>query len=213
MPEWPGTQELNHEMRHVSFFEAMLMNERVGLTVLGYCTAKSLVLLLRTNQSVNALVAIYIKRAYDIHKVLSQYFPDPLSFRYLQAYTGTVISGSTALQFFDRSFYPESDLDIYAPKAWGKEVGCFLLRAGYAFVPHQKQHPNFESALFARRVVSAIAVYGNFKGIAGVFNFVKTAPDGRMLKIQLMVAVRSPIEVILRYHSSMLISFIFVCAT
>ena len=190
----------------------MLTNERIGVMVLGYCTAKSLVLLLRTNHSVNTLIAVYIKRAYDIHRVLRQYFTDPLSFRYLQAYTGTVISGSTALQFFDRSFYPESDLDIYAPKAWGNEVGRFLLRAGYAFVPHRSQHPNFDTAVFARRVVSATAVYGNFKGIAGVFNFVKTAPDGRTLKIQLIVAVRSPIEVILRYHSSTLNSFLFMCA-
>jgi hypothetical protein len=55
----------------------------------------------------------YFARAFNIEKRLSRYFDDPKSFRKLQAETLTVISGSTALQFFQRNFYPESDLDLY----------------------------------------------------------------------------------------------------
>ena len=171
--------------------------------ILDRCSARSLVLLLRTNRSLNAIVTTYIKRTYDLYPILLRYFTDPLSFRYLQAYTGTLISGSTALQFFDRSLYPESDLDLYVPKSWAKEVGHFLLRAGYRFSPRRSQHPTFYIAIRAKRVVDATAAYGHFRGIAGVFNFKKIASDGTKLKIQLMVAVRSPMEVILRYHSSM----------
>ena len=188
----------------------LMKDEKISTMVLNRCSARSLLILLRTNRSINAIVTAYIKKAYDVNIILRRYFTDPLSFRLLQAYTGTIISGSTALQFFDRDFYPESDLDVYAPKAWGKEVGHFLLRAGYVFVPSQSQHHTFDGEMQERRVVDATATYGNFRGIAGVFNFMKIAPGGTMLKVQLMVAVRSPMDVILRYHSSMSPLFPFV---
>lgn len=126
-----------------------------------------------------------------------------MAFRYLQACTGTVISGSTALQFFDRSFYPESDLDIYVPMAWRLKVGHYLSEQGYRFVPNSIQHPNYDVAVSERRVITATARYGNLRGIAGVFTFKKRGADGEERKVQIMVAVRSPIEVIFRFHSSM----------
>ena len=52
-------------------------------------------------------------------------------------------------------------------------------------------------------VVNAVALYGNLQGIAGVFTFKKENSDGEELKVQIMVAVRSPMEVIFRFHSSM----------
>ena len=59
-------------------------------------------------------------------KLLSRYFHHPETFRHLQATTGTVISGSSALQFFDRSYYAKSDLDLYVPLAWRAKVGQYL---------------------------------------------------------------------------------------
>ena len=207
---WQATQLDTSIAYHHAPLNLIMNNEKISTVILNRCSTKSLVLLLRTNRSINASVTAYIEKTYNIYRILRRYFADPLSFRYLQAYTGTVISGSTALQFFDRSFYPESDLDIYAPKAWGKEVGHFLLHAGYVFVPSKSQHPTFDSEMQQKQVVTATGTYGNFKGIAGVFNFAKVAPDSTMLKVQLMVAVRSPMDVILRYHSSMSALFPFV---
>ena len=166
------------------------------------CSAKTLVRLLRTCRKVNDAVREYMGKRYNVDKLLARYFVDTASFRHLQARTGTLISGSTALQFFDRVFYPESDLDIYTPKAWREVVGLFLLKAGYTFARNPAQHPTFESAVSEAQVVDITALYGNFKGVGGVFNFVKTLPNGETLKIQLIVAVRSPIEIIMRYHSS-----------
>ena len=207
IPAWPGVHPQDAPILSNNTPLILVMNNNdISTMILDRCSARSLVLLLRTNRQVNTIVTAYIKKTYDIYRFLCRYFTDPLSFRYLQAYTGTVISGSTALQFFDRGFYPESDFDIYVPKAWGSEVGHFLLRAGYVFAPRKSQHPTFDSEMRTKRVVNATATYGNFRGIAGVFDFEKVAPDGTKLKIQLMFAVRSPMEVILRYHSSMSIS-------
>ena len=198
----PDVQPSHPILTGYPLFDAILNEDALCNLILDSCSAKGLVLLLRTSHAIRGIVFNYMKRTFDVDKLLSRYFTYPLSFRQLQACTGTLISGSTALQFFDRTFYPESDLDIYVPRAWRSEVGRFLLQAGYKFVRHPPQHPTFINAVFEHGVSTATANYGNFKGISGVFNFEKDGRHGEKLKIQLMVAVRSAIEPILHYHSS-----------
>ena len=178
----------------------ILSDEKILL--FDYCSAKSLVSLRRTCTAVKTQVDAYIAQKFNVDRILTRYFANPKAFRFLQGWTGTLISGSSALQFFDRSFYPLSELDLYVSKGWGPEVGHFLLQEGYSFVPGQHQHPTFDSALTEPRVQSNAALYGNFKGISAVFTFEKTGRGG-IRKVQVMLAARTPIEVILRFHSSM----------
>ncbi|KAI0696059.1 hypothetical protein C8T65DRAFT_615610, partial [Cerioporus squamosus] len=76
----------------------------------------------------------FASRAYNIDRRLRRYFSDPLAFRALMSRTGLLISGSFALQFFDRSFYPNSDLDLYV---WTDEsvieAGNWLKTEGYIY--------------------------------------------------------------------------------
>ena len=51
-----------------------------------------------------------------------RYFADPAAFRELQLRTGLIISGSTALQFLDRTTYEGADLDIYAMKEHAQAI-------------------------------------------------------------------------------------------
>ncbi|KAK7680745.1 hypothetical protein QCA50_016053 [Cerrena zonata] len=172
------------------------------------CSAMTLVLLLRTCSRMNQSVKDYISRAFNINHLLSQYFSDPMAFRYVQACTATIIAGSSALQFFDRSFYRESDLDLYVPMPQRVQLGRYLLREGYKFVPTSWQHPTFEVAVLEERVARASTNYGQLKGIAGVFTFKKPASCGQELKIQIMVACRSTMDVVLRYHSTCVMNII-----
>ena len=83
---------------------------------------------------VRIAVKDFERRAYNVNKHLARFFSDPLSFRSLIAKTRMVISGSFALQFFDRTRYPGSDLDLYAHRDDGvHEIGKFLLAEGYVF--------------------------------------------------------------------------------
>lgn len=167
------------------------------------CSAMTLITLLQTSSRVNKSVKDYMSCAFDINRLLSRYFSDPAAFRYIQACSASVIAGSTALQFFDRSFYPHSDLDLYVPRVWRSRIGHFLLQDGYQFVPTSWQHPTFDVAVTDKKVTTASRRYGNLKGIAGVFTFKKHGPRGDELKVQIMVVIRSTMDVILRYHSSM----------
>lgn len=184
------------------FLDRIIVNEIIYDTIFDACSAKALVLLLRTCQTIHSSVKNYLKRAYNVERVLRRYFSDPMAFRYLQACTGALVSGSTALQFFDRSFYPESDLNVYVSMPWRIQLGQFLIAAGYCFEHDSLQHPDFSVAVSEPRVLTATAMHGKFKGIAGVFTFTRKQSDGSKLRVQIIVAVRSPVEVILRFPSS-----------
>ena len=182
--------------------EKIVTNDLLYDLIFDACTARSLVRLLRTCREFHISVKDYMARRFNITTHLSRFFKDPTSFRYLQATTGTVISGSNALQFFDRTLYSKSDLDLYVPLTWRATVGHYLLAEGYSFVPGRIQSSSFTDAVFQKRVVTNNGLYGNFKGIAAVFTFKKRSSDGKELQVQIIVAVRSPMEVILRFHSS-----------
>ncbi|KAK7686688.1 hypothetical protein QCA50_010288 [Cerrena zonata] len=201
------TSQLSTPEPYLFLFQ-IIVNPEIYDTIFDMSSARTLVRLLRTCHTTNQSVRSYMRRAFNINRRLSRYFPDPIAFRYLQACTGMLISGSTALQFFDRTFYPESDLDLYVAMPWGSNIGHFVLGHGYQFMPTPVQPRDFDAAISHPRVTTAGARYGNFKGIAGVFTFEKGQPGGRKLKVQIMVAVRSPMEIILQFHSTCVLNVI-----
>jgi len=78
-----------------------------------------------------------MRRKHKLETVLGKYFTDDqiLHFRQLQAMTGMIISGSTALQFFERVLYPDSDLDLYVEHLYMRHVALWLASVGYRYVP------------------------------------------------------------------------------
>lgn len=164
----------------------------------------------RTCKVAHQAVALYIKRAFNINRLLKRFFSEVIAFRTLQARTGTLISGSVALQFFDREFYPCSDLDLYVHMRHRREVGRWLMQHNYCFVPATHQAVGFEEA--ATEALSGLGenLYG-MPGVAAILNFVReeegtvAASAGNTssaLKVQLIVSRRTPMEVILGFHSS-----------
>ncbi|KAK0187640.1 hypothetical protein F5146DRAFT_1059889 [Armillaria mellea] len=123
-------------------------------------------------------------------QLMVSYFSEKelLEFRLIQAKTGTLVSGSTALQFLERTTYPGSDLDIYTPFRYGREVGEFLLKIGYQFclfteITEDIIHEVADDKIYVCR------------GIIQVFDFHR---NGK--KIQVMSERNSPMDIILSYH-------------
>lgn len=183
-----------------TFEEKFTTNDLLYDLVFSYCSPATFLRVSRTCRAANAAVKSYMGRAMNINRIFSRFFSEPLGFRKLQARTGTLVSGSAALQFFDRSFYAESDLDVYVPKQFRKDVGRFLFDEGYKFVPNAKQDPDFWAAINHPRVLDSTGIYA-FRGVSGVFTFEKEQ-SGKELKVQLIVSVHSPMEIILGFHSS-----------
>lgn len=125
------------------------------------------------------------------------------------------ISGSTALQVFDRSFYADSDLDLYVEHRYCKLVALWLESIGYTFQHrNSKQSETLELALEETLSLdiglnnlpqwfSESTSMGYFgRGVANVYNFHKINPDR---KVQLITSYYAPLEIVLNFHSSKLI--------
>ena len=73
----------------------------------------SSVMLSQNCHAANNTRASFTRCAFNINCHLGHFFQNPLEFRTIQAETGTIISGSSALQFFDREIFEDSNLDLY----------------------------------------------------------------------------------------------------
>ncbi|KAK7696085.1 hypothetical protein QCA50_000728 [Cerrena zonata] len=188
-----------------TFSNTIIPNDLIHNLVFFFCSPGSLLCLSRTCSSVHTMVQAYMQRVFKIERILSRFFTSPISFRRIQAETGTLISGSTILQFFDRSFYPKSDLDLYV--SWISDyfmIADFLSKEGYKYVPRPGQHAVFNVAAGEDAFDRSDSAYGEVDEVLHVFTW-KKYPEGRLedpLRIQLIVSTDDPINVILGFHSS-----------
>ncbi|THU96193.1 hypothetical protein K435DRAFT_755079 [Dendrothele bispora CBS 962.96] len=148
-------------------------------------------------------VSSYNKRAFQIEKLLSCYLNTPhevTEFRKLQYRTGMLISGSSALQFFDCSVY-ESDLDLYVSFKKGLSVIEFLNSIGYFYQPSANQDvlQTLDNSISGQ--IHFLPYVGN--GLKGVIDFSR---DGK--KIQLVICLHCPMQIILGFHSTCVMNFI-----
>ncbi|EPQ54924.1 hypothetical protein GLOTRDRAFT_25227, partial [Gloeophyllum trabeum ATCC 11539] len=182
--------------------------------VLDSCSPASLINLAATCRLYRAILKNIFEECWDINRHLGRFFSDPLAFRNLQARTATLISGSNALQFFDRKVYSGSDLDLYVYKEHLDEVCRWVMAEGYVFVPKHRQDRDFEVAVNKHpRTVSAYTLLlltclrqlYNMRGIKNIIDL-EHPLDGR--KIQVMSAKMSPMEIVLFFHSTCVMNVI-----
>ena len=97
----------------MSFDHTIMPNTLLAGLILSFSSPASMLRLARVNRTMYFAIRSYMLHRYNINNHLSRFFPDPIAFRSLQARTASLVSGSNALQFFDRTFYEEADMDIY----------------------------------------------------------------------------------------------------
>jgi len=108
---------------------------------------------------------------------------------------GTIISGSTALEFFDRTEYSNSNLNLYVDHQFRQPIATWLQAIGYDFVPD----PPSATVTLAEVLAIEFEPYELCTRKVLDFDFVK--PDVHV-KIQLTTTNGSPLEMVLRFHSS-----------
>ena len=200
------------ETEDSTFVSRILTNDLLYDIILRSSTPPSLYRIARTCRTAHAAVHSHIGRSFNINKHFAEYFTRPLAFRAMQARTGTLVSGSNALQYLLRETYDDSDLDMYCAYDQREAVGRWLMREeGYRFRPNSRQDPDFGIAVTQARTPADAAAfefpYSRMKSVAAVYTFSKRVlrPDGgpaRWLKVQVIVGYRCAIECILNFHSS-----------
>lgn len=164
----------------------------------------------RASKSARHTLQSYLRRRYKLHQVLSRFFTEDQTeeLRTLMSRTSMIISGSVALQFLDRTIYPDSDLDLYAPLKNAWHISDWLVSAGYAYAPKTASLPTVDIALRKAAARHAHGYTGNtpsnsrgYLRATCVLDFTANDPQR---KIQLISTARSTIELILGFHSSKL---------
>ncbi len=120
-----------------------------------------------------------------------------------------------------RTVWPESDLDLYVHMRHRREVAQWLLDEGYQYKPTDFQDPRFEVEIAQCVNRNPNGIY-SMPGVMAIVTFIKPLPraertrdpvlteegpepedDGpHELKVQVIVAKNTPMEVILGFHSS-----------
>jgi hypothetical protein len=101
----------------------------------------SIFALTRVCKSLRGLYRDLKRTHWSIDNHLSHFFANANSFRNMMRACGAVVSGSSALQFFDRVYWRESDLDVYFDCSVNADpvqrMGKYLVDVeGYVFVPN-----------------------------------------------------------------------------
>lgn len=162
----------------------------------------------RVSKSARHTLQSYLNRRYKLSLLLARFFSEAQTeeLRTLMSSTGMLISGSMALQFFDRIIYPDSDLDLYLPLQYAWQIADWLVSAGYTYAPKKASLPTVDIALLDATENHDRGYTGNtpstnrgYLNATCVLDFTATDPPR---KVQLMCTLRSTIELILGFHSS-----------
>jgi len=141
--------------------------------------------------------------------LIDRYFtpPEIIHFHELQATTGAIISGSTALQFFDRTNYASSDLDLYVKHSCARPIVMWLQSIGYVFTPTEdSEFQTLEMGLDKEpeddteempTLFDPLSHKGYFDTIV-VLDFKKENHP----PIQVITSKGPPLELVLDFHSS-----------
>jgi hypothetical protein len=128
----------NNVVKQHDCFETTFNNSPIYDGIISRLSPASCFWLPRACGTTHRAVGDFTTRVYNINRHLLHLFDDPVKFQMLQAHTGKLISGSYALQFFDRMHYPSSNVDIYVNPGHSKEVGLWLIEQGsYTFKPQE----------------------------------------------------------------------------
>ncbi|KAH8801897.1 hypothetical protein DL96DRAFT_772186 [Flagelloscypha sp. PMI_526] len=136
---------LSNSIHNLALHEDKTLSMTLDLDVIGYLcvflTGLQLCRLRRVSKACLNIVDEFMRRAFSVDYVFSRFFtPDQItSLRRIQAKTNFVVSGSAAVQFFERAMFPDSDLDLYVEEQHVKMLALFITQSGYVFKhsPHQ----------------------------------------------------------------------------
>lgn len=156
------------------------------------------------------VVQAYRSQVWDLDHYFSRWFSNPITFRHLLKTCNGVVSGSQALQFFDRTQYPESDMDIFLPLDGVKELGFWLQHdMGYRYSESKFRYSYFENTINTIED-SHDGIIQPDHGTPGILSVIELIRHDRQSsgsyiprRIQLVVLNTNPTSfIVFKFHSS-----------
>ncbi|KAH0604090.1 uncharacterized protein H6S33_007121 [Morchella sextelata] len=209
-----------------STLEDVLDHYTIRSTLFSLLDPLSLIRLQRCSRKLHSHAPEMHKTQWNLPRFLTRWVRDPAAFRRQMAANDAILAGSAALQFFDRTHYPDSDLDVLftgagnngpeATKCYAKlaSVAAHLV-AAEGYTPHAPPGIDWARAtgkeLFGslarrRRRDSPAAhreISGTYPLLFDVFEFRK-GPR----RVQLVMYERSALESVLTAHSTVVMNFV-----
>ncbi|KAJ7599488.1 hypothetical protein C8J56DRAFT_1040372 [Mycena floridula] len=192
------------EVPTIKFFPLVSLPTKVFNLVLCHLPISDIGVLRQSSSYLARMCSSYTALAFDINRKLQPFFANDAvvsKFRRQLNSSGALIGGSFALQYFTRSEFPTSDLDIYVYLGRAESLIEFCLHAGFRDCPRPGEFHRWTERLddYEEREEQHD---GSIKGVINLFN-----EDGK--KMQIIIAQKTPTDAILSYHStSTLMTFV-----
>ncbi|KAF7923227.1 uncharacterized protein EAE98_007932 [Botrytis deweyae] len=144
------------------------------------------------------------KTQWNINRQLTRFVKDPVGFRSQLAKHDALISGSFALQFFERRFWLDSGLDIYVQDTNNfrtpEKIGKYLVKHESYRLQGSKTEANG----------GLINNVGQLKYISQVESYLRTSSTKeRPIQIQIIYTTNIPFQAIIQgFHTSLLMNVI-----
>ncbi|KAI0841850.1 hypothetical protein F5Y06DRAFT_292673 [Hypoxylon sp. FL0890] len=156
---------------------------------------------LNLGRTASAMRYNIINNDWDINRKLARFIKDPTRFRSQLGRSDALISGSFVLQFFERTIWPDSDLDIVVQDGVNLEgLSKFLTTVeGYKMI--EEEPHKYKQSTYIKKVQTYKYINTGDADVDG--------NKGVRRKIQLTVTHCIPLLAILRtYYTTALINFI-----
>jgi len=198
-------------MSRMSAFEVWLITcpFEVLTRLLSFLSVRRLYVIGRTSKTLKSVLEAYTTIAWDLNRRFKPWFSDIKGFRRALHEANGVVSGSQALQFFDRDYYPDSDMDIFVRAGGVETMSKWLTRHSYTYKDESLSQSNIslKERIFALSARAIESKSNTDRPMLGVFNFTKpkrgkTEKRG-VFKVQVIAVDIEPIKYILfEFHSS-----------
>lgn len=174
--------------------------------IFAFCSLNGLLSLSRCSFALYNIFNNYKRSAWNLDTFFARWFNRPREFRRILECGGSIISGSQALQFFDRTYYRDSDMDIFVRKEGVLLTAHFLESSGYHVQCKRKEDEIYE-ILTASEGNPILDAFRSKKGfITAILDYVRIDCDNGIQSsrcVQLLVVNVNPIRFVLfDFHSS-----------
>lgn len=189
---------MDHLQQRTSFLDIFHLesNYPVFSRICDFLPIASILNLTQTSKSLANLYRVLLPYQWNINRSLHRFVNQPAGLRSQLGKCTALISGSFALQFFERVFWDESDLDIFVQDGRGSgELGLYLAEEEGYVLDSTKGRDR-------RDYIQP--------DIVEIWTLLKRDPaTGKELEVQLILTLGPPVQAILRgFYATIVVNFL-----